>query len=198
MPTTQEQAFRIATEAAPHINGNWRLNPIFKTVCHRQGIAVLTDDDQPGRAIEFHAAWYAKDRVSIKGVLPSLGNYDRSTDAITVAPHRAGRSVAGDINRRLLPDYAEAWTERQAAMAAEIERRELHQHKINLIQRYCPELRARYGGALIETSDFRTRFGELRLWHQSARADITLELSFTDLIRVLHFLHAEGMEPGKL
>jgi hypothetical protein len=198
MPTTQEQSFRIATEAAPFINGAWRFNNTFTSQCHRQGCAVLSDDRQPGRAIEFFASWSAKDRITIKGTLPSLGAHDRYTNQITVAPHRSGKAVAGDINRRLLPDYLDAWTKRQAEIAADRARVDLHKIKLDMIKSYCPELRARYGGKLEDTHDLRTRFGELRLWYQSQRADLTLALSFDDLIRVLHFLKAEEIEVGKL
>lgn len=198
MNNEQENAFRIAKEAAPFIDGNWRYHRL-KSECHRQGWPTVTNDDQPGRAITFRAAWHARGRITIHGSLPGFFGSRDSTRDITVAPHRTGKSVAGDINRRLLPDYLKAWDERTAALAEDREAQARHAQKVRLLEPVLRNLRPRFGGTDIEGADeFLHELGSLKLWRNAGRADLTLEINYEDLIRVLYFLEAEGIGRGTL
>jgi len=197
MNDRQANAFRIAKEAAPHITGQWRYHRLASE-CQRQGWATVTADSQPGRAITFRAGWYARDRITITGSLPGHFGGLESAASITVAPHRAGRSVAGDINRRLLPDYLHQWAARVAALAKDRDAQERHANKVRLVQQVLPGLRTRYGDDLFAADEFRHELGALKLWRHSGRADLTLEIDYDDLIRVLYFLKAEKIGRGQL
>ncbi len=195
MIVTQDELFEIAREAAPRIDGAWRFHLLrSQAVRSWSPVAVITDDRQPGRGIRIRRSRRNEHRLSLAGSLPPLDGRPGFTKPITVDPQRGGPALAGDINRRLLPAYLQAWERRsQAAAQADAEREEFLQ-KLALMRAIRPDLRCRNGDPLrsraFHWSDPEGAGGTIRMHPGFDRVGLELSLPFAQALRVLAVLKA--------
>ena len=174
----------IAQSVAPRLSGSWKYNALLteEHSCGWLKLAVVTDNSQPGRAIQFREDMNQRSRVAISGSLPKIsGSHVRSSTRITVNPARSGKAIAGDINRRLLPDYLEAWNLRMAEIGNQTEQDEVFLQKIHLLQSFLPDLSPQ-GRNAVSAQDFRFRladeiYGKITMgrYYENYRVELTLD-----------------------
>ena len=141
MEAKQEKSselFDLAQAIAPHISGAWRFHRIKSTdrSSDWRSIAIISDDTQPGRHLHISPCWRQAGRLQICGTMP--GSTSIFQKSITVARTRSGRAIGGDINRRLLPEYLQAWVQRSEDNAQRVREAESHQFKQHLMAQSLP------------------------------------------------------------
>ena len=103
----------LAAGICQELGQGWAVKP-----CDLEHLVKFVHDDGHGLAI--HATWDGPGRLSISGEYPrdaksntcygrSVIRYNGSLPKITVADTKTAKQIAGDIKRRLLPEYLEIY-----------------------------------------------------------------------------------------
>lgn len=192
MTISHEMLVELATAAAPHLDGHWRVNRL-QAEERSSGwlkVAVITDTQQMGRALELRECGIQSGRVSISGDLRKRsGKVYRSEQKITVSPNRTGRAIAGDINRRLLPVYLKEWMSCEIENVRQARRDDEFVQKLHLIQSFLPTLKSENGRSLVDTDRFRFRcredlHGQITMYKSYHRIRLEVSLGFDDLLKL--------------
>lgn len=192
MTVSHDTLIELAQGAAPHLKGRWRYNALETTNRSRGWlkVAVITDTNQVGRAVELRESVMQSGRVSVSGDIPKLtGQIYRSEQTITVSPTRTGRAISGDINRRLLPAYLEEWSSRIADNEMQLARNAEFLQKLHLIQSFLPTLKSGNGRNFVDSDSFRFRcredlHGQITMYKSYNRIRLEVTLGFDDLLKL--------------
>lgn len=178
--------FDVAIGVAPLLDGRFRYNCLEeeKTTYDWGNRAVLNDDTETGRQILLTNCSRKPERIVVSGRL--INGYGRTS--ITVANSRDIPSIAGDINRRFLPDYLKEWEKRQDEQAERTAKMEAYKHRVDLIRHIVPDFWSRNGRALTGSDEFYFKGGRVRLSCSEYDEELRLSLPYDDLVRVLVYL----------
>ncbi|GAK46639.1 peptidase S45 penicillin amidase [Tepidicaulis marinus] len=183
--------------------GNWALNRI-KTddaadAWHK--CAYIHDKAKPARLIWLMKDWHKPDRLRIAGYLPAwpTAAFSRvSRASIGVSARRPSEQIAREIERRFLPCYLEEWDQAEKYRHERQAEFEAFRLRVEMVRQLFPELRQQTHVPMTDYPRFYIgRMAELELSHYSAGTRIKLELSFGELLQVLHLLKA-NREQGRV
>jgi hypothetical protein len=74
------------------------------------------------------------------------------------------RAVANDINRRLLPNFLQAWQKAETRRQAQEVELEFYRHQVDLLRRFVPEFEQRYSRLPSGTNKFYFRDGSVQFY----------------------------------
>lgn len=186
----------IAEQAAPFITGAWRFNRLAseKRSSEWRTIAVISDDEQPGRTIDLRPDWNKSGRIAISGSMPDNSYYQGH---ITVSDQRSGKAIAGDINRRLLPDYLRCWSKRHADHVERARKAVEFEQKRYLLSQILPGFRDGYAHGSEERFYFEAGNDGLRgkvqmyKYYSEDTATLEVRLTFDQLVKLAAFISGE-------
>jgi hypothetical protein len=181
--------FELTQGVAPLLPGQWRYNHLAekRSDVRHANEAILNDDIQPGRQLVFRPCWDSPGRIRIAGSLPQ----GLSKTHITVSEERTPAAVAGDITRRLLPDYLAEWKDTETRRRERESEMELYRHQVDLLRRFVPEFHQLYNRTLSGADEFHFQDGSVQLY-SNYKASLQLSLPFEDLVRVLMALYSHA------
>ncbi|MCZ4283145.1 hypothetical protein O4H49_20340 [Kiloniella laminariae] len=178
----RERLYILAEDIAPYITGAWIFNKIMTE--KKPGyshIVILSNKEDRNQNIELCSnVWGHKGRIVIKGILP---NQYGSKARITVNPARSGKNIAGDINRRLLPDYKLEILDAHVIKEKKSREETEFNQKINLLKKVTSNLSQR------NSREYSFNRGVLQMYPGSDTVYLNLNLSFDEAIKVLCLLN---------
>lgn len=198
-----EPLFAIASKVAPLIRGGrFRFNRVLSEAAGKsyEGEAyqaILTNDLNAHERLYIRADWHAKGRLGISGMVPDAYRTGEWTSyrasRITVAADRHPAGIAGDIMRRLLPEYRKELAQRLADENTRKVAAEILEQKIHLLQSVSLDFsRLEYER---DKYTFRTRAGSgAASQYYDGSWKVHLNVSFDDLVRLLVWLNGNTRE----
>lgn len=118
----------LVQEVALYLGQPWKYN-FLKYQSEREWRAEIIDGT--GKGLFFY--YDEKGRFEISGQFPRDRTRYASCGKIGVSTHRTAKSIAQDIERRLLPDYHEAYEKGQKLYLAEQEKEQQRLFKIQSV-----------------------------------------------------------------
>lgn len=194
------RAEQLAVAVAPLLPGVWRYNAKKSTTERYYKEFVLTDDNNRGHSVVLHPVTKGRqNRIEIYAVLNQFGCMSRRHGSATVAEERTPQAIAGEIKRRVLPGYGDAVAERDALISQSNSISESHRQRVQLVKSCVTNIRGYYNsGIRDDDTQFRFDGGSLRMYRDMQpreKATLELELTFDQLIQVLHFV--KELKKGK-
>ena len=149
----------LGAQIAHYMAGSWRLDsrPI-KAERHYMGVVLLGGDGLTIR-LQDAARMRKQGMIYIYGEIPDFGlnhnerysaGLERTSKSINVSWGRSAKSIAGDIQRRLIPAYIKAVAKAESQAQQFKQRMDTLKHIENVFRKITPNLR-RYRGHEYET-----------------------------------------------
>jgi hypothetical protein len=162
--------FKLAELVAPFLEG-WRFNRVLSEPSGWRPKAIFTNDDRYQFTMQPY--WQNESRVVIRGA--------HSRHEITASPERPPQHIAGDIERRFLPQYMADLSEYLAREKQREEEATELALKLNLFEQVLGPFRNDHGYR--KATDYHFDGGSIS-FRYDGRIDLTLNLSYDDAIRV--------------
>lgn len=182
--------------------GNWALNRIKtdEAADAWHECAYIHDKTKPARQISLMKDWHKRDRLRIVGELPRwpTSAYSGISKArIGVSARRPAHEIAREIERRFLPGYLKEWDQAEQYRRERQAEYEAYRLRVEIVRQIFPELRTRTHFRMTEYPKFYIgQWAEVELNHYSGGTSLSLDLSFGELLQVLHLLKA-NREQGR-